>query len=151
LILATKSKKVLELGSSIGYSAIWMALAAKELDGHIYTIDISKSRIRLAKNNFKASELDKYITLFEKDIINILTNWNLGKIDFVFIDAEKEEYLRYYELVLPLLKKGGLIIADDVGKFRDQMKPFLKKVNNDSSVVSQFLKLDDGLMLIYKK
>ncbi len=151
LVLATKSKNILELGCSVGYSAIWMAAAAKELGGHVYTIDISETRIKMAKDNFVESGLDEYITLFEKDIISVLSDWGFGDIDFVFIDAEKNEYLKYYELVLPLLKKGGLIIADDVGKFKDEVKPFIDKVSNDSSIISQFLEFDDGLMLIYKK
>ncbi|MFH1506629.1 MAG: O-methyltransferase [archaeon] len=151
LVLATKSKNILELGCSLGYSAIWIALAAKKFEGHVYTTEIDAARIKQARENFEASGLGDHITLFEKDIIEVLTKWNEGEVDFVFIDAKKEDYLKYYELALPLLKKGGLILADDVGKFKDQVRPFLDKVNNDSGVVSQFLELDDGLMLVYKK
>lgn len=151
LLLATKAKQVLELGCSIGYSTIWMALAVKENKGHVYTTEIDKQRAHLAKEHFNETKLNDSITLYEKDIFEVLANWNHGEIEFVFIDAKKEDYLRYYEQVLPLLKKGGLIIADDVGKFKEQVKPFLEEVKNDSNVVSQFLDLDDGLMLIYKK
>ena len=151
LLLATKAKRVLELGCSLGYSAIWMALAVKENNGHIYTTEIDKHRTNLAKEHFNETKLNKFITLYEKDIFEVLTEWNHGEIDFAFIDAKKEDYLKYYGLVLPLLKKGGLIIADDVGKFKEQVKPFLDKVNKDNNVVSQFLTLDDGLILIYKK
>ena len=150
-ILAAKSKKILELGCSVGYSAIWMALAVKELGSHIYTIEIDRYRIQLAKKHFKAAKLGKFITLIEEDIVEVLPNWKLGKVDFVFIDAKKEDYLRYYESVFPLVKKGGLIIADDVGKFKEKVKPFLQKVDKDIRVTSQFLDLDDGLVLVYKK
>ncbi|MBI4095497.1 MAG: O-methyltransferase [DPANN group archaeon] len=151
LLLATKTKQVLELGCSLGYSAIWMALAVKENRGHIYTTEIDKQRAHLAKEHFSETKLNDVITLYEKDIFEVLANWNHGEIDFVFIDAKKEDYKKYYEAVLPLLKKGGLIVADDVGKFKEQVKPFLEKVNKDLCVVSQFLDVDDGLMLIYKK
>ncbi|HLD57564.1 MAG TPA: class I SAM-dependent methyltransferase, partial [archaeon] len=103
------------------------------------------------QEHFTETKLNNFITLYEKDIFEVLANWNHGEIDFVFIDAKKEDYQKYYELVLPLLKGGGLIVADDVGKFEDHVKPFLEKVKKDVSVVSQFLDLDDGLMLIYKK
>ena len=151
LILATKARQVLELGCSLGYSAIWMALAVKENGGHIYTTEIDKRRAHLAKEHFNETNLNDSITLYEKDIFEVLANWSHGEIDFIFIDARKENYLRYYESVLPLLKNGGLIVADDVGKFKEQVKPFLEKVNKDLDVVSQFLDLDDGLMLVYKK
>jgi len=151
LLLATKAKRVLELGCSLGYSTIWMALAAKENGGHVYTTEIDKQRAHLAKKHLVETKLNRDITLYEKDIFEVLANWNHGQVDFVFIDAKKEDYQKYYELVLPLLKGGGLIVADDVGKFEDHVKPFLEKVKKDVSVVSQFLDLDDGLMLIYKK
>ncbi len=151
LLLAIKAKQVLELGCSLGYSAIWMALAVKENNGHVYTTEIDNQRANLAKKHFDETKLNNTITLYEKDIFEVLSDWNHEKIDFVFIDAKKEDYSKYYELVLPLLKNGGLIIADDVGKFKEQVKPFLEKVSKDNNIVSQFLDLDDGLMLIYKK
>lgn len=150
LVLATNSKKILELGCSLGYSTIWMASAVKKTGGHIYSTEIDQSRIKLAKINFKAAKLEKYITLIENDIMKVLSDWEFGKMDFVFIDAKKEEYFKYYKRVLPLLKNGGLIVADDVGKYRHEMKVFIQKVKNDSHVVSQFLEIDDGLMLICK-
>ena len=151
LILATKTKQVLELGCSLGYSTLWMALAVKEKNGHVYTTEIDKERAHLAKEHFSKTKMNNTITLYEKDIFEVLTNWNHGEIDFVFIDAKKEDYLQYYDTVFPLLKNGGVIIADDVGKFKEQVKPFLEKVDKDLRVISQFLDLDDGLLFIYKK
>ena len=144
LILATKARYVLELGCSLGYSTIWMALAAKKNNGHVYTTEIDNRRAHHAKENFKATGLEGDITLYEEDIFEVLSKWNHAEVDFVFIDAKKEEYLQYYERVLLLLRKGGMIVADDVGKFRDEVRPLLEKVSKDRRVVYQFLTLDDG-------
>jgi predicted O-methyltransferase YrrM len=151
LILATKSKKVLEIGCSLGYSTIWMALALKRIQGHIYTTEIHKKRASVAKKLFSVIKMDDYITLLEADICEVLSKWNYGDIDFVFMDANEEDYLKHYELVFPFVKKGGIIIADDVIKFYKKVNSFLEKVNKDHNVVSQILDFDDGLMLIYKK
>ncbi len=151
LVLATKSKKVLELGSSVGYSTIWLASALKETKGHIYTVETSQDRAELAKINFQDSGLGKNIILIEKDALEVMSSWKNGKLDIVFIDAMKRDYLKYYLAAMPLLKKGGIIIADDVIKLKDKMKDFLSYVNNDKSVYALTLDLDDGIMLIYKK
>ena len=83
LFLATKAKQVLELGCSLGYSAIWMALAVKENGGQIYTTEIDQQRAHLAKQYFTETKLNNSITLYEKDIFEVLANWSQGKLDFL--------------------------------------------------------------------
>lgn len=151
LILSTKSKKILEIGCSIGYSAIWMASAAKELGGHVYTMDKSEDRSELARINFENAGLSREITLFEGDAMDILKNWKNGPMDFILIDAMKKQYLDYYKLVFPLLNRSGMIVADDVNKFKEKMKDFLEYVKKDKRVYSTILNIDDGVIIIYKK
>ncbi|MFC1686040.1 O-methyltransferase [Nanoarchaeota archaeon] len=151
LVLVTKSKKVLELGSSVGYSGVWLGSAVKELGGKMYTIEKSEPRSELARLNFESAGLEEVITHIEGDILNVLRDWKYGKVDFLFIDAIKRDYLEYYELCFDLVKKGGVIVADDVKKFKDKVKPFLDKIKKDKRVSSSFIDLDDGLLLIYKK
>jgi len=150
LVLKRKAKKILELGTSVGYSTIWFASAVKELGGHIYTTDASEVRYAKAWVNFQDSGLADYITAWNKNAIAVMKNWSLGELDLIFIDAMKADYLKYYELALPLVKKGGMIVADDVKKFEDRMKDFLDFVKNDSRVESEFVDIDDGLLLIQK-
>jgi len=103
LVVSSKAKNILELGTSIGYSAIWMAEASKKVSGHVYTIEKSTDRTKLARVNFKDSGL-RNITLLEGEILDYLSGWKRGELDLVLIDAMKKEYLEYYKLVLPLLK-----------------------------------------------
>ena len=151
LILVTKSKKILELGCSAGYSTLWMALSAMHLGGKIYTTEIMESKIKLAESNFIKAKVEGIVTLLKGDILDILRDWNEGDIDFIFIDANKEDYLKYYESVLPFLKSGGIIVADNIFSHRDELGNFCKKISMDNRVNSCPINVDSGLLLIYKK
>jgi predicted O-methyltransferase YrrM len=144
LVLISKSKKILELGCSAGYSTLWISLAAPK---HIYTTEILKEKIDFAKENFREAGV-KNITILEGDITETLKKWNKGKLDFIFIDADKDKYLRYYDLVFPLLKKGGVIAADNVISHENILKPFLDKVKSDDRIIYSLVKMHIGLMII---
>ncbi|MBU4223966.1 class I SAM-dependent methyltransferase, partial [Patescibacteria group bacterium] len=110
----TKSKIILELGCSVGYSTLFLAKAAKENKGHVFTTEILDKKIDMAKKNFSESGLSNVITLLEKEIIDVLKKWNKNeKIDLVFVDADKENYSLYLKYLIPLLSKRGLIMVDN--------------------------------------
>lgn len=157
----TKSKIILELGCSVGYSTLFLAKAANENKGHVFTTEILDKKIDMAKKNFSESGLSKVITLLEKEIIDVLKKWNKNKkIDLVFMDADKENYSLYLEYLIPLLSKSGLIIVDNAGKVRmangdlidsEHIKKFVKKVKNNTKLNTVFLNIDNGILLITKK
>ena len=93
--LSNKSKVVLELGTSAGYSALWLASAVRQFDGKVYTIELAKPKIEMARKYFKKTKLDKYIEQIEGKISEVLGKWN-KKVDFVFLDADKQNYLAFY-------------------------------------------------------
>ena len=129
--------------------------------GHVYTTEILKPKIELAKQNFKESGLENMITLFEKDIKNVLRSWRKSlPIDLIFMDADKENYLVYYEMMLPLLRTGGLIIVDNAGRVKmpdgsyvdcKHIHKFVEIVKSDKRVASTYLDFDNGILLAYKK
>lgn len=157
----TKSKTILELGCSVGYSTLFLAKAIKENNGHIFTTEILGKKIELAKKNFSESGLSDFITLLEENIVNVLKNWNKNKkLDLVFMDADKENYSLYLDYLIPLLNEKGLIIVDNAGKVRmadgrlidsEHIRKFRYKVENDKNLNSVFLDVDNGLLLISKK
>src|SRR3989344_4908807 len=92
LVLISKAKKFLEIGTSNGYSTIWLAEAAKHNKGKVITIEISKHKVNIARQNFKRAKLNKIITMIHGDALKEIPKLK-GKFDFMFIDAIKEDYI----------------------------------------------------------
>lgn len=157
LVVATNSKKILEIGTSAGYSTLYLAMGAKYTNGQVYTIENLPPKADLATTNFKKSQLDN-IHLLQGDASKLLTKDNLKDIDFIFLDADKENYGKYFDLFIPYLKKGGLIVADNVFDYGHMMHDYLNKVlgtkfpgsQSDRRVQSFTLPLDNGVIITKK-
>lgn len=149
IALSNKSKVILELGTSAGYSALWLASAASQFQGRVYTIEIVKTKIKIAKKFFQKAKLDKYITQIEGEISEVLKKWT-KKIDLVFIDADKTNYLAYIKQVEPFLKKGSVVIADNALDQKSLIKNYLNYVSHSSKYYSFLLRIDNGLMISVK-
>jgi predicted O-methyltransferase YrrM len=123
-----KPKRVLEVGSLIGYSAILMG---KELesDARLITIEIHADEAKTAQENIMRAEVPPIIEVIVGDAIEILPKL-AEKVDMVFIDADKREYLDYLRLVENKLHQGSVIVADNAGIFADQMKDYLDYVRS---------------------
>ncbi|MDO9578550.1 MAG: class I SAM-dependent methyltransferase [Candidatus Cloacimonadales bacterium] len=141
LIQAKRPKRILEIGTSNGYSTFWLSLAAESCGAVIDTIEIDESRFKLAKENLK--ELSNIVQHVGKAefIIPELNN----KYDFVFIDAGKIDYIIYLKLLLEKLKNNALIVADNVISHEDTVKEYLDFINSDLRFVSMTLPLEAGL------
>jgi predicted O-methyltransferase YrrM len=158
LVVLTDSKVVVEIGTSAGYAALHLAHGAQSTRGRVYTIELLKEKIDLAKKHFGTSGMEN-ITLVEDEASHALREWKEGNIDFVFIDADKEKYGTYLNMLLPLMRVGGLIVADNVNDYGHLMEDYLQKVSGthlpnsrtDHRVKSQYLAaLDNGLMVTKK-
>jgi caffeoyl-CoA O-methyltransferase len=156
-----KPGKILEIGTFMGYSALCLA---KGLDknGELHTIDISKEDADIAQNYFSKSLYTKQIILHIGNALDIIPAIN-ETWDLIFIDADKVNYINYYELTLPLLKKGGFILADNVlfhgevleenitGKNAKAIHAFNEHLEKDNRIQHVLMTVRDGLMLIQKK
>lgn len=154
-------KRILEIGTMIGYSSICLAkgLAA---DGILHTIEMREQDANIAKNNFIKAGLHEKIQLHVGNALEIIPQLQEAW-DLVFIDADKPGYMKYYELVKPRLRKGGLILADNVlfhaevladvlkGKNAKAIQAFNEMIAADEEVEKIMLTLRDGLFLIRKK
>ena len=127
-----KAKNMLEVGTSSGYSTIWCAEAIREQSGKIITIEQNPNKIKRAKENFQQAGIADAIIVKEGFAMQILGELNLQKeyedfFDFVLIDADKENVIEYFDLILPLVSAGGVIITDNMlypEKYRQEMKKF---------------------------
>ena len=156
-----KPKKILEIGTYTGYSAICMSEGLVE-NGIIHTIDINEELVSIQNKYFAKSKCNNSIIQHVGDARNIIKSIN-EKFDLVFLDADKENYIEYYKLVIEKVKKGGLIIADNVlwtgkvvepNKDDDELTQYLidfnKMINEDDRVENIILPLRDGLNIILK-
>ena len=154
LLRAIKATRILEIGTSVGYSTIWFAEALQELpNSQIITIDSDAKKIERAKKNFEDAGVSHIIQQRHGQALDILSQ--LGdqikqskqKFDFVFIDADKERYVQYFDVVFPLLKIGGLIGADNIlipTRYNHLIKSYLNHVKNNPKVISETVPIDNG-------
>jgi len=164
LIRVCKAKKVLELGTFTGYSALAMALALPD-DGQLMTCDISSEWTKNAHLYWEQAQQHRKITLKIAPALTSLKTLQQAQawFDFIFIDADKTNYLNYYELGLTLLPSGGLMAIDNIfwegevinpdnkGAQTREIRKLNTHIKNDARVHISLLPLDDGLFLVQKK
>ncbi|MBI4232668.1 class I SAM-dependent methyltransferase [Candidatus Peregrinibacteria bacterium] len=150
LILTQNFKSVLEIGSSTGYSALWMAEALSHTKGHLTTIESHKKvRHKLAQENFAKSGLSKQITLIMGHAPEDLPK-SSKKLDMVFLDATKNEHPSYFQALKSRVKKGGLIITDNFLSHRKELSPYLQMLKKEKGWISAELKIGSGLLISQK-
>ncbi len=154
-------KKILEIGTFTGYSALCLAKGLPA-DGELHTLEIRKEDAEISRQYFSKSLYAKKIILHEGDALNIIPQMD-EEWDLVFIDADKAGYISYYELTLPRVKKGGIILADNVlfhgevleenisGKNAKAIHAFNEHIAKDDRIQRVMLTVRDGLMMILKK
>ncbi len=156
-----KPERILEIGTFMGYSAVCLAKGLSPT-GELHTIEIRQEDANIAQNFFSKSLYTKQIFLHEGNALDIIPTLN-ETWDLIFIDADKVNYINYYELTLPLLKKGGFILADNVlfhgevleenitGKNAKAIHAFNEHLKKDNRIQHVLVTVRDGLMLIQKK
>ena len=125
---------ILEIGALVGYSAILMAKNMKK--GKIISIETDKNNYSAAKANIELAGFSDKIELINGDALEIIPTLD-GPFDMVFIDAKKEEYLKYLKAAEPKMTKDAMVVADNVGVFKDRMKNFLDYVRKSGKYKSE--------------
>ena len=159
LIKLLRAKRIVEVGTFTGYSALQMAEALPK-SGEIHTCELMEKHAKTAQSFFDRSDYGNKITIHEGSALNSLEQLKSGKFDMAFIDADKSNYLEYYQRCLALIRKGGVIVLDnmlwggDVLDPQDDDAKTLRKtgdfIQSDNRVFNTLLPIRDGLMLCIK-
>lgn len=137
LIVKHHLKKGLEIGTSNGYSGIWIASAMAVTGGHLLTLEISEERAKLAQENFHAAGVEANVTIDRVDALEEIPKLT-GPYDFVFIDAWKDDYVKYLDLVIPRVSPGGVIAAHNVKDMAEELHAFIERVRTDRELRTTF-------------
>jgi len=153
MLKSIHAKNILEIGMSVGYSGLWFAdaIMSNTQDGQIITIDREQFKIDSATRNFEEAGVSSLIKIREGEARKILheikEEFGENYFDFIFIDADKESYIEYFDLCLPLVRKGGIIGADNIlfpERFNKMMADYLSHVRNNPNVQSVTVPIDNG-------
>ena len=159
MLKSIHAKNILEIGMSVGYSGLWFAdaIMSNTQDGQIITIDREQFKIDSATRNFEEAGVSSLIKIREGEARKILheikEEFGENYFDFIFIDADKESYIEYFDLCLSLVRKGGIIAADNIlfpERFNEMMADYLSHVRSNPSVQSVTVPIDNGEEVTFK-
>lgn len=139
---------VLEVGTSGGYSSLWLSLACKERGDHLTTFEILEEKVNRAYETFEAAEVSGQIQLIHGDAREVITGYK--NVAFCFLDAEKDTYLDIYEKVVPNLVIGGILAADNAINNADKLADFLAQAENDLRVDALVVPIGKGIFVCRK-
>lgn len=149
LIRSIQAQNVLEVGTSNGYSTIWIAAALKDTGGKLITLEYNADRAKEAQAHLNETGLDTFVEIRVGNALDEIPKCNTV-FDLVFLDADKGEYRQYLEMILPNIRPGGLVVADDTITMRDEMSDYIDFVFNTPLLNSVDIPLDDGIILSYR-
>jgi predicted O-methyltransferase YrrM len=138
----------LEIGTSGGFSTLWLALACRQVGRKLVTFEVLEQKVKLATETLKRAGVEDVVELVQGDAREHLMNYQ--NVSFCFLDAEKDQYLDCYEKLIPRMVTGGLLIADNVISHKDQLKAMVDRALNDHRVDALVVPIDRGELVCRK-
>lgn len=153
LVESRGARRGVEIGAASGFGAINMGIGFERTGGRLYSLEIDPARAREAAENVRKVGLEKTVTVLEGDALKLIPALE-GEIDFVFIDAAKNQYFQYLKLLEPKLKRGAVVVADNVIKSERAMAEYLKYVKTSPDYETVIIRASeekgDGMAISYK-
>jgi predicted O-methyltransferase YrrM len=150
LVRAASARRVLEVGTSNGYSTLWLAEAVKATGGSVTTLELAEDKVRLAAANFARSGLLPFITLVQGDAGRFLEQSDPGAYDLVFLDSERSEYIAWWPHLRRALRPGGMLVVDNATSHVEEMAPFIGAVTADPEFATCLVPVGKGEFLAVK-
>jgi predicted O-methyltransferase YrrM len=147
LVRAVNAQRVLEIGTSNGYSTLWLAFAAKAVKGHVTTVELSDFKLALAAKNFERSGLAPFISQVHGEAGALLGVSPESSFDLVFLDSERSEYRGWWPDVKRVLRQGGLLVVDNATSHSAEMAPFVALVCADPDFTACTVPVGNGEFL----
>lgn len=138
----------IEIGTSGGYSGMWLALACRTTGKKLTTFEMADAKIEIASETFRSAGVDDIVEIVAGDAREHLERYK--EIGFCFLDAEKDAYDECYELVVPNMVSGGLLVADNVISHEDILKPWVDKILADERVDALVVPIERGELVVRK-
>lgn len=150
LILDKQPGIILELGTSIGYSTLWLAHAAASYGGHVHTIERQSHKFEIARENISSGGLGHAVSFYKGEIMEVLKSlegtFQKGRIGLVFMDADRGHYHEYFPLLKPYLTADAVIVADNALNMNKRMQPFFQVLDSEGWHY-EIKDLDNGLLI----
>jgi predicted O-methyltransferase YrrM len=150
LIRATAARTILEIGTSNGYSTLWLAEAASVTGGSVTTVEFDENKLALASANFGRSGLASNIKLVHGDAEHVLRQTKDEAYDFIFLDADRSSYVGWWTHLRRVLRQGGLMVVDNATSHREQLEPLVNVVRADPAFVTSVVPVGNGELLAVK-
>lgn len=151
VLVATRgARSILEIGAASGYSGIWLGLGARESGGRVVAIEYDPARAAEAASNIKRAGLDDTVRVVHGDAFKEIPKLQ-GTFDFVFLDAWKPDYKKFFDMVFPRLTPGGIFTAHNVVNKKKDMEPFLRTVQGHPSLFTTIVSPSgEGMSVSYR-
>ena len=150
LVKATDARRILEIGTSNGYSTLWLASAARATGGSVTTVEWSELKLGMASANFARSGLAACISLVHDDAGQVLKRSPDAAFDLIFLDSERPEYSGWWPELKRVLRYGGLLVVDNATSHAEQMAPFIALVEADPQFTTSLVPVGNGEFLAVK-
>ena len=151
LVRAIAARCVLEIGTSNGYSTLWLADAARSIGGSVTTVELSDYKVELARENFHRSGLADHISLVQDDAGKVLERTADESVDLLFLDSERTEYARWWSELRRVIRAEGLLVVDNaIAPRPEEMAPFVALVCADPAFTTCVVPVGKGEFLAVK-
>lgn len=150
LVKAAGARRILEIGTSNGYSTLWLADAVTAVDGAVTTIELAHAKIEMARANFARAGLDTRITLLEGDAGAMLANLFDASFDMLFLDSQRSAYADWWPDIRRVLRPGGLLVVDNATSHADEMAEFTAAVRADTAFTASLVPVGKGEFVAVK-